>query len=123
METKKMNRIVTASAILAVAAMTAAPALAATTTAKSAMTAKPAATAKMATATPAMTAKPKPVTFKQLDANKDGEVSLAELQKVWPQVTKAEFDKFAKKKAGMLDRAELAALVKAQQPAKAASTK
>lgn len=119
-----MNRFFTASALVALAALTAAPALAATTApaAKPAATAtaKPAATTKMAT-TSTMAAKPKAVTFKSLDTNKDGEVSLAELQKVWPQITKAEFDKFAKKKPGMLDRAELAALVKSLQPAKAAA--
>jgi Ca2+-binding EF-hand superfamily protein len=109
-----MKRILTATALIALAAMTAAPALAAATT----MTA--AAPAKVATA-PAATTKAKAVTFKSIDANKDGEISLTELQKVWPQVTKAEFDKFSKKKAGMLDHAELAALVKAQQPAKTAA--
>lgn len=119
-----MNRFFTASALVALAALTAAPALAATAApaANPAATAKPAATTKMAT-TSTMAAKPKAVTFKSLDTNKDGEVSLAELQKVWPQITKAEFDKFAKKKPGMLDRAELAALVKSLQPAKAAAAK
>jgi hypothetical protein len=116
-----MNRFLTASAIVALAALTAAPAFAAaaaTTTMMAKTAAKPA--PKMAAATPAATpAKPMVVSFKTLDANKDGKLSLAELQKYWPKLTKADFAKYDANKDGFYDHAELAAFAKAMQPAKA----
>ncbi|MDR3474571.1 MAG: hypothetical protein P4M09_23215 [Devosia sp.] len=113
-----MNRILTATALVAMAALTAAPALAAsttttTTTMTKTMTAKPA--PKMAAATPA---KPKFVTFKTIDANHDGKISMVELKKYFPKLTKADFAKYDANKDGFYDHAELAAFVKAQQPAK-----
>lgn len=117
-----MNRILTASAFVALAALTAAPALAATTT----TTAKPAATAAKTVAKPVAkkpaakkpVAKPaaapvkKVVTFKSLDTNHDGKISLAEIQKVWPSVTKAVFAKYDANKDGFYNHAELAAFGK-----------
>ena len=115
-----MNRFLTATALVAIAAFTAAPAFAAAATtaapAKAAVTkpvAKP--VAKVAAATPA---KPVVLTFKLIDANHDGKISLTEIQKYWPKTTKADFAKYDTNKDGFFDHAELAAFVKAQTPAK-----
>ena len=115
-----MNRTLTASALVALAALMAAPAFAAaapaTTTTKPAVTApaKPVA----APAKPAV-AKPVVLTFAKIDANHDGKISFDELKKYFPTVTKAEFDKYDADKSGDYNKAELAAFVKGQKPAKA----
>lgn len=114
-----MNRFLTASAALvAIAALSAAPAFAAAaTTTKAPVThVTKAAPAKVA-AKPAAT-KGVLVNFKTLDTNKDGKISLAELQKVWPKLTKADFAKFDANKDGFYNHAELAAYFKSIQPPK-----
>jgi len=117
-----MNRFLTASAALvAIAALSAAPAFAAaaTTPAKAPVAhVTKAAPAKVA-AKPA--AKGVVVSFKSLDTNKDGKISLAELQKVWPKLTKATFDKYDANKDGFYNHAELAAYFKSTQAPKTSS--
>jgi hypothetical protein len=111
-----MNRIVTAAALVAIAALTSAPAFAAA--AAAAPAAKPAMVAAkpaMAAATPA---KPVVLSFKLIDANHDGKISFAELQKYFPKLTKADFAKADTDKSGFLNKAELAAFVKSMAPAK-----
>jgi hypothetical protein len=111
-----MKRILTATAIVALAAMAAAPAFAATT-AKPAP--KPAVHKVAAMKTPAATpAKPKVLTFRAIDANHDGKISYAELKKVWPKLTKADFAKYDANKDGFYNHAEFAAFAKANAPAK-----
>jgi hypothetical protein len=111
-----MNRFLTATALVAIAAFTAAPAFAAAATAAApakTVAAKP--VAKPVAATPA---KPVVLTFKLIDANHDGKISLTEIQKYWPKTTKADFAKYDTNKDGFFDHAELAAFVKAMAPAK-----
>jgi len=115
METYPMNRILTAAALVAMAALSAAPAFAATTAAPAAKPAMAAAKPAMAAATPA---KPVVLTFKLIDANHDGKISFAELKKYFPKLTKDEFAKADTDKSGFLNKAELAAFVKSQAPAK-----
>jgi len=119
METYPMNRILTAAALVAMAALSAAPALAATaatTAAKPAAAAIAKPVAKVAAA--ATPAKPVVLTFKLIDANHDGKISFAELKKYFPKLTKDEFAKADTDKSGFLNKAELAAFVKSQAPAK-----
>ena len=117
-----MNRTLTASALVALAALMAAPAFAAaapaTTTTKPAMAAMAPAKPVAAPAKPAV-AKPVVLTFAKIDANHDGKISFDELKKYFPTVTKAEFDKYDADKSGDYNKAELAAFVKGQKPAKA----
>jgi hypothetical protein len=113
-----MKRILAASALVALAAFATFPAVAATTTATTTtktVAAKPA-PMKVAAATPA---KPVVLTFKLIDANHDGKISYDELKKYFPKLTKAEFAKADTDKSGFLNKAELAAFVKSQQPPKA----
>lgn len=111
-----MKRILAASALVAIAAFATLPAVAATTyTAPKATTTAPAKPAPAAT-TPA---KPVVLSFKLIDANHDGKISYDELKKYFPKVTKAEFAKADADKSGFLNKAELAAFVKSQQPPKA----
>jgi hypothetical protein len=111
-----MKRILTATAIVALAALAAAPALAATAVKPAP---KPAVHKVVAMKTAAATpAKPKVVTFKTIDANKDGKISYAELKKFWPKLTKAEFAKYDANKDGFYNHTELAAFAKANAPAK-----
>jgi Ca2+-binding EF-hand superfamily protein len=111
-----MKRILTATAIVALAAMAAAPALAATAVKPAP---KPAVHKVVAMKTAAATpAKPTVVTFKTLDANKDGKISYAELKKFWPKLTKAGFAAYDANKDGFYNHAELAAFAKANAPAK-----
>lgn len=112
-----MNRFLTATALVAMAALTAAPALAATattTTKTTPTTVKPAPKAVVA-----KPAKPTVLTYKLIDANHDGKISLGELQKYFPKLTKAEFAKFDASKDGFYDHVELAAFYKAQNAAPA----
>ena len=113
METYPMNRILIAAALVAVTAFSAAPALAA---AAATTAAKPAAAvaAKPAAAAPATVT----LSFKLVDANKDGKISYAELKKYFPKLTKAEFAKYDTDKSGFLNKAEFAAFAKAMAPAK-----
>ncbi len=112
-----MNRILTASAIVALAALSAAPAFAATTAkpAPKAAVHKVVVKKKPVVATPA---KPVVVTFKTLDANKDGKISFAELKKYWPKLAKADFAKYDTNKDGFYNHTELAAFAAATAPAK-----
>ena len=113
-----MNSILKISALVAVAAFASFPALAAAPAAP----AKPAAVvaAKPVVAKVAATpAKPVVVTFKLIDANHDGKISYTELKKYFPKLTKEEFAKADTDKSGFLNKVELAAFVKSQQPAKA----
>ena len=120
-----MKRIIAASALVAFAAFATFPAVAATTTTTTTktVTAKApvkVAPVKVAAATPA---KPVVLTFKLIDANHDGKISSDELKKYFPKLTKDEFAKADADKSGFLNKAELAAFVKSQQPPKAPMTK
>jgi hypothetical protein len=113
-----MKRILAASALVALAAFATFPAVAATTTTtttKTTTAAKPAPVKVAAATTPA---KPVVLTFKLIDANHDGKISYTELKKYFPKLTKAEFAKADTDKSGFLNKAELAAFVASQQPAK-----
>ena len=68
-------------------------------------------------------AKPVVLSFKLIDANHDGKISSDELKKYFPKLTKDEFAKADADKSGFLNKAELAAFVKSQQPPKAPMTK
>ena len=108
-----MNSFLKISALVAVAAFASFPALAAAPAAP----AKPAVVAaKPVVATPA---KPVVLTFKLIDANHDGKISYTELKKYFPKLTKEEFAKADADKSGFLNKVELAAFVKSQQPPKA----
>jgi len=113
-----MKRILAASALVALAAFATFPAVAATTTTTTTktVTAKAAPVKVAAATTPA---KPVVLTFKLIDANHDGKISYTELKKYFPKVTKDEFAKADTDKSGFLNKAELAAFVKSQQPPKA----
>jgi len=114
-----MKRILAASALVAIAAFATFPAVAATTTTTTTKTVTAKAPAKPAPAKVAATpAKPVVLTFKLIDANHDGKISFEELKKYFPKLTKAEFAKADTDKSGFLNKAELAAFVKSQQPAK-----
>ena len=57
----------------------------------------------------------------QKGVSEDGKISLAELQKVWPKLTKATFDKYDANKDGFYNHAELAAYFKSTQAPKTSS--
>ena len=117
-----MKRIIAASALVAFAAFATFPAVAATTTTTTTKTVTAKAPVKVvpvkvaAATTPA---KPVVLSFKLIDANHDGKISSEELKKYFPKLTKEEFAKADADKSGFLNKAELAAFVKSQQPPKA----
>jgi Ca2+-binding EF-hand superfamily protein len=115
-----MKRIIAASALVALAAFATFPAVAATTTTTTTktVTAKaPVKAAPVKVAAAATAPKTVVVTFKLIDANHDGKISFTELKKYFPKLTKAEFAKADADKSGFLNKVELAAFVKSQQPA------
>ena len=118
-----MKRILAASALVALAAFATFPAVAATTTTttttKATTVKAPVKAAPVKAAVAATPAKPVVLTFKLIDANHDGKISMEELKKYFPKLTKDEFAKADADKSGFLNKAELAAFVKSQQPAKA----
>jgi len=117
-----MNRFLTASAALvAIAALSAAPAFAAAAATAKAPVAHVTKAAPAKVAAKPAAAKGVLVSFKTLDTNKDGKISLAELQKVWPKLTKADFAKYDANKDGFYNHAELAAYFKSTQAPKTSS--
>jgi hypothetical protein len=117
-----MKRIIAASALVAFAAFATFPAVAATTTTtttKTVMAKAPVKAAPVKVAAATTPAKPVVLSFKLIDANHDGKISSDELKKYFPKLTKDEFAKADADKSGFLNKAELAAFVKSQQPPKA----